>query len=759
VLGKGRNAVAAVRSLGRRGLSVTLVNADPADPARASRFCDALTSPDPATNPEALVDFLCGLAPRLGPRPVLIPTGDLEVTAVSEHRERLLGLFAFAMPDRELVRALVRKDAFADLAARHDLPVPRTWVVRGPRELEAVLPAIPFPCVVKPAYSPAWRRIRFRDPLPSGQHGRMKRLELHAPAELRAAYAQAAEADPVVVVQERVEGGDDCLQDVYAYVDALGEVRATYVVRKRRTWPVDGNGGGSCVESASNPDLERTAVTFLRAVGYRGSAAVCFKRSGRDGRFHVIEVNARLALHHALASREGADFTWLTYLDAAGQPIPTVSRRSTGARWVAFPDDFWAFRAYQGRGALGVTQWITSLRGPRVGAYYAPDDPRPGIASATRAVPWLARVHAAGVRASDGLRALVGRGLWAGGAVAWLRRRRARRAAGPMILRYHSIGGHRWLRPQLVVSPEHFDAQVRYLRRCYRVLPLDAIVEAFERGRPIPPGTVAITLDDGYRDNHHTAWPILRREHCPATVFVIVEPLETGSVPWPQRLFWWLRQTGRTSFECALGGPDDGNTAARRFDLSTSSAREATYRALKAALGGLDREAREVGLGRVARALGVDPAESPGEWEGMLRWEEVRDLAADGLAIGSHTMTHASLATLDPDQLAWELETSRQVLETRLGRRVTLLAYPFGKPGHVSEATATAARAAGYSAAVTTVDGVDQCPGDPFLLRRILAPNEPLWRFAFRLLAAQAPSRLASWVLGERPVDAETRSS
>jgi peptidoglycan/xylan/chitin deacetylase (PgdA/CDA1 family) len=319
-----------------------------------------------------------------------------------------------------------------------------------------------------------------------------------------------------------------------------------------------------------------------------------------------------------------------------------------------------------------------------------------------------------------------------------------------MILRYHSIGGSRWLRPQLVTSPAHFDAQVRYLSRHYRVLPLDAVVEALKGGRPVPSGTVAITLDDGYRDNHHTAWPTLRRHGCPATVFVIVEPLETGALPWPQRLFGWLSSTERVSFECDLPAPDAGDVAGRRFDLSTPSAREASYRTLKGVLGGLGREAREVGLSRVARALGVDPAQPPAEGAEMLLWGEVRELAADGLTIGSHTMTHASLATLEPAEAAWELQASRGVLEARLGRPVTLLAYPFGDPADLSGGIVTAARAAGYAAAVTTIPGVDRGPADPFLLRRIQVLDEPVWRFGLRLVVAQAPSRLAAWVLGER---------
>jgi predicted ATP-grasp superfamily ATP-dependent carboligase/peptidoglycan/xylan/chitin deacetylase (PgdA/CDA1 family) len=750
VLGKGRNALAAVRSLGRRGVGVILINSDPDDPARASRFCAARTSPSPADSPEAFVDFLAGLAPRRGPRSVLIPTGDLEVTAVSEQRERLAGLFAFTMPGRELVRALVRKDAFADLAQRHGLPVPRTWVVRDPSGLETALASAPFPGVLKPAYSPAWRRIRFGHPLPPGQHGRMKRVVFHTPEELRAAYAQAARVDSVAVIQEYVDGGDDALHDVYAYVDARGELRATYGVRKRRTWPVDGNGGGSCVEGASNADLERLAVAFLRSAGYRGAAAVCFKRSQRDGRFYVIEVNARLALHHALASREGVDFTWLTYLDSIGRPVPETALRSTGPRWVALPDDFRAFRTYRARGQLGTRQWLGSLRGPRVGSHYAPDDPQPGVVHAIRSYPRLARLHRAWRRATEGLRSFVGRGLWALGAVEWLRRRADRQSVGPLILRYHSIGGHRWLRPQLVTAPTHFDAHVRYLSRHCRVEPLGKVVQALTEGRPVPGGTVALTLDDGYRDNHSTAWPILRRHGCPATVFVIVEPLETGVIPWPQRLFGFLSRAACPHFECELPEPGDGRPVTRWLDVSTPSAREASYRALKSVLGGLEPRAREAGLAQVARALGVDATTPPPEWEGMLRWEEVRELANDGVTIGSHTMTHASLAGLDPAEVARELETSRRVLEARLERPIELLAYPFGKPGDVSDATVLAARAAGYAAAVTTLEGVDRAPADPFLLRRVLVRDEPVWRFACRLVAAQQPSPLLGWILGER---------
>ena len=86
-------------------------------------------------------------------------------------------------------------------------------------------------------------------------------------------------------------------------------------------------------------------------------------------------------------------------------------------------------------------------------------------------------------------------------------------------------------------------------------------------------------------------------------------------------------------------------------------------------------------------------------WRDELRgasWSELSDLAAAGWEIGSHTRTHPDLTSLADDDLAAELEGSRQDCERSLGRHCAALAYPYGL---VDSRVAAAAAKAGYTAA------------------------------------------------------------
>jgi peptidoglycan/xylan/chitin deacetylase (PgdA/CDA1 family) len=76
-----------------------------------------------------------------------------------------------------------------------------------------------------------------------------------------------------------------------------------------------------------------------------------------------------------------------------------------------------------------------------------------------------------------------------------------------------------------------------------------------------------------------------------------------------------------------------------------------------------------------------------------MNWDELREQAARGIAIGSHAVSHPHLTTLSEDDLRRELNESREEIEDRLGRPCEDLAYPYGEH---DERVRAAARAAGY---------------------------------------------------------------
>ncbi len=87
---------------------------------------------------------------------------------------------------------------------------------------------------------------------------------------------------------------------------------------------------------------------------------------------------------------------------------------------------------------------------------------------------------------------------------------------------------------------------------------------------------------------------------------------------------------------------------------------------------------------------------------GYLTWEQIRTLAAEGNAIGSHTVSHPDLRNLGAAALNLQLRDSKAELERQLGKPVVDLCYPAGK---FTPSVVAAAGEAGYATAVTTAYG------------------------------------------------------
>ncbi|WP_407278609.1 polysaccharide deacetylase family protein [Aromatoleum evansii] len=104
----------------------------------------------------------------------------------------------------------------------------------------------------------------------------------------------------------------------------------------------------------------------------------------------------------------------------------------------------------------------------------------------------------------------------------------------------------------------------------------------------------------------------------------------------------------------------------------------------------------------------------------LLTAPELREMQAAGMEVGSHTVNHARLPTLDDDAIARELRDSRSALEDVLGAAVSSFAYPYGA---WDARCADAVRSAGYAVACTTRTGWALRDGNPYSVRRLTVFN------------------------------------
>jgi len=89
----------------------------------------------------------------------------------------------------------------------------------------------------------------------------------------------------------------------------------------------------------------------------------------------------------------------------------------------------------------------------------------------------------------------------------------------------------------LTVSVPMFERYCRFFARHFRVVSLRDLVDKLERGEKLN-RELAITFDDGYRDNFENAAPVLEKYSLPATFFVVTQWIGSDVVP------WWDRQKG-----------------------------------------------------------------------------------------------------------------------------------------------------------------------------------------------------------------------
>jgi len=277
-----------------------------------------------------------------------------------------------------------------------------------------------------------------------------------------------------------------------------------------------------------------------------------------------------------------------------------------------------------------------------------------------------------------------------------------------------------------LVSAKVLRTQLRLLKANYNVIsPDDAL--AWREGRAeLPCRAVLLTCDDGLVNNLTDMLPVLLQEDLRCLFFVT--GASAGDQPatlWYEDLFLVFRSAPTGEFEIVSGG------VAIRGRLGSLELRRAKWWDAVKTLSQIGAEKRLSFVREASGRLKVSlPQRARGADDpscrrfGLLTLPELRGLAAAGMTIGAHTMSHPLLSQMPLDLASDEVGDCRAMLEAALQTRVWAFAYPFGDAASVTPQVLAIPQQAGYAAAFLNFGGGLGVNLPPYALPRIHVTSE-----------------------------------
>lgn len=371
----GHGGLGILRSLGRLGVRVHVVDGDSGTPAFFSRYCrEKFVWDIDGKPPRETADYLLQVGRRIGARSILMPTTDAGAILIAEQAARLREWYLLPDQSSELVQTLCSKKLMYYLAKRHGVATAETLFPRDRNDVLEFLNKVTFPVMLKAIHGRAqWLR--------SGK----TMVIVRSQQELLEQYDRMENSqEPNLMLQEYIPGADDTVWMFNGYFNESSECVIGFTGKKIRQCPVH-RGVTSLGVCVRNEQVERTTRDFMKAIGYRGILDIGYRYDARDGSYKVLDINPRIgATFRLFVAENGMDVARALYLDLTGQPIPSSTARE-GRKWLVEDLDVASSIHYQQEGALNARQWLGSFRGVEEAAYFAADDPFPLAPMAARA--------------------------------------------------------------------------------------------------------------------------------------------------------------------------------------------------------------------------------------------------------------------------------------------------------------------------------------------------------------------------------------
>lgn len=371
ILGGEANALSVARSLGRMGVRVYGMG-EAESVVRQSRYVQWIAPPIQYGLEASWAGWLLSSESDHLKGAILLACGDAGIRVIARDRDALLGRFILDDSNPAAQLAMLDKMTTYQNAVAAGVATPKFWTVESREQVVDLRDQLVFPLIVKPRISHVFEE-------------KFGKKYLHAPnfdGVLKGIDAASA-AGIQVVLMEYIPGPDTRLCSYFTYLDEVGQPLFHFTKRIIRRYPA--GMGPACYHITDwIPELIEPSLKLFRHVGLRGLANIEYKQDDRDGRYKLIECNARFVASNALVAAAGFDLAAFVYNRLTGRPQAPLEKFRTGMRMWDPGRDWTAFRELHAAGQMTFAQWMRSILHRQTFQWFSWTDPMPALARLVR---------------------------------------------------------------------------------------------------------------------------------------------------------------------------------------------------------------------------------------------------------------------------------------------------------------------------------------------------------------------------------------
>lgn len=278
-----------------------------------------------------------------------------------------------------------------------------------------------------------------------------------------------------------------------------------------------------------------------------------------------------------------------------------------------------------------------------------------------------------------------------------------------------------WLNQHLKMSPDSLIEMIEYAQKhkC-RFVSLDELCEAISRGKNAR-RLIALTFDDGYRDNYTNAYPILKKYNIPFTIFVSTDVIN-GKI-----LYWW------DVLEKIIRSNDVLKVFDKNYKCFTVEEKEKAFFELRKEILLAKQDDIEDKLRAMFSEYPIDLYEENDKMG--LTWDMVKEMSESGLCtIGNHTFSHKSFSGCSDEDILKDIKKAQDAMSEKAHIDMKYFAYPYGDNEAVTQHDIDVVKSIGFRGVVTSKHGYISYSSDVNNLERIFISDDE-WKDVLKRIA------------------------